>query len=92
MKLAKVHSRVWQNFLTAENPLEMVKNPSCFMTKSLFLPKMFTFLSWFFGHVSKWLDKKTKVNFNIYDVANWTANTYKYPFCPISQEVKTIRQ
>ena len=30
----------------------------------------------FFGHVRKWLDKKSKGNFKIYDFKNWETNNY----------------
>ena len=43
--------------------------------KTLFVLVIFTFLSHLFGYVLKWLDKKAKINFNIYDVADWTTNT-----------------
>ena len=44
-----------------------------------------------FGHVEKWLHKKAKVNLNLkcHQLGNKSLqNTY----CPISQEVKAIRQ
>ena len=31
---------------------------------------------WLFGHVGKQLDKKGKVNFQIYDVTDWKTNNY----------------
>ena len=37
---------------------------------------MFTFLSWLFGYVEERLNKKAKVNFKIYNVTDWTTNTY----------------
>lgn len=33
--------------------------------------KIFNFLSWLFGHAERWLDKKGKVDFKIYDVTTW---------------------
>ena len=36
-----------------------------------------TFLSFcldILGHLGKWLDKKVKVNFKMYDVMNWETN------------------
>ena len=46
---------------------------------------IFEFLQRLSGHVENRLDKKTKVNFEIYDVTDW-----QYRYCPISPEVKTI--
>ena len=34
------------------------------------------FLSWLFGHIAKRFDKKTKINFKIYDVTAWQINNY----------------
>ena len=51
--------------------------------------KFFLFLHFcpeFFGLVGKRLDGKAKVNFKIYDVKTWKT------YCPISLEVKAIRQ
>ena len=59
--------------------------------KALFVLKIFKFLSLFFGHVGKRLDKKARVNFKIYDVTTWLTNIYD-THCPISQAVKGIRQ
>ena len=44
------------------------------MLKALFILELFTFLSWRFGHEEKPLDKKAKVNFEIYDVTDWIKN------------------
>ena len=44
------------------------------MIKALFVLEIFTFLSWVFSYVEKWLDEKAMVNFKIYDVTNWTTN------------------
>ena len=52
----------------------MIKNGFIFMSKSLFVLKIFKFLSWLFGHVAKRLDKKDKVNFKFYDVMAWLTN------------------
>ena len=44
--------------------------------------KLFSFLRYsqfcpdFFGYIGKQLDKKAKVNFKIYDVANWNTKSY----------------
>ena len=52
------------------------KNIFYFMLKALFVPEIFTFLSWLFGYVEKRLDKKAMVNFKIYDVIDWTTSYY----------------
>ena len=48
-----------------------------------------------FGHAGTWLDQKIKINFEIFDVTDWTANNYnshftiyskQFTYCPISQE------
>ena len=44
------------------------------MLKALFIFEIFTFLSWLFGNVEKWLDKKVKVNSNNYDITDKTTN------------------
>ena len=44
--------------------------------KPLLVLEIFTFLSWLFACVEKCFDKKAMVNFNIYDVTDWTANKY----------------
>ena len=46
------------------------------MLKTLFILKILTFLSLLFGYVEKRLDKKAKVNFEIYGVTIWTINKY----------------
>ena len=45
-----------KQFLVTENHLKMMKNAFYFTSKALFVLKIFKFLSWLFGHVSKWLD------------------------------------
>ena len=69
----------------------MANNAFYFILKALFSTKIFKFLSWLFGHVGKWLDKKIKVNFKIYDVTIWEIDKYN-TYYPTSKEVKTIRQ
>ena len=54
----------------------MMKNALYFMLKAIFLLEISTFLSWLFGYVEKRLDKKTNVNFRIYDITDWTKNNY----------------
>ena len=54
----------------------MLKNTFYFILKTLFVLKIFRFLSWFFGHEEKRLDVKDKVNVKIYDVTTWKINNY----------------
>ena len=63
-----------RQFLTAENPLKMMKNVFYFTLKALFALKIFKFLSCEFGHIAKRLDKKDKVNFKFYNVTAWLVN------------------
>ena len=51
-----------------------MKNVFYFILKSLFVLEIFKFLSWLFGYVEERLDKKTKVNFKVYDITDWTTN------------------
>lgn len=49
------------DFLCAnESPMKMVKH----------------FRPYYFGHLEKRINKKTKVNFKFYDVINWETNYY----------------
>ena len=68
-----------------------MENALYFMLKALFILEIFTFFSWLFGYVGKWLDKKAMVNFKIYDVTHGPTNNYN---TQITQylEVKAIRQ
>ena len=45
-----------RQFLAIESPLEMMKNPFYFSSKTLFILKIFNFLFWLVGHVTKQLD------------------------------------
>ena len=54
----------------------MMKNAFYSMSKALFVLKVFNFLSCLFGHVEKRLDKKSEVNFKIYDVTDGKTNNY----------------
>ena len=47
----------------------MMKNTFYVIVKALFVLKIFKILSRLF-YVRKWLDKKAKVNFKIYDITN----------------------
>ena len=52
-----------------------MKNAFCFILKALL--RYLNFCPDFFGVIGKGLDKKAKVNFNIYDIINWeNHNTY----------------
>ena len=42
--------------LATESPLKMMKNVSYFILKVLYILKIFTVLSWLFGHAGKQLD------------------------------------
>ena len=42
-----------RQLLATEYPLKMTKNAFYFILKALFILKIFTFLSWLFGHVEK---------------------------------------
>ena len=55
------------------------------MLKALFVLEILTFFSRLFGYVEKRLDKKVKVNSNIYDISDWTTNNYN---TPIAQYLK----
>ena len=54
----------------------MMKSDFYLILKTLFVLVILTFLSHLFGYVLKRHDKKAKVNFNIYYVADWTTNNY----------------
>ena len=54
----------------------MMKNAFYFTSKTLFLLKIFKFLSWFLVDVAEQLDKKDQVNFKFYDVTAWLTNNY----------------
>ena len=60
-----------RQFLTTGNPFKNMKNAFYFMLNALFFWKISKFLSWRSGPVRKWLDKKVKFDFKIYDVTEW---------------------
>ena len=69
----------------------MMKNGFYLILKALFVLKIFTFLSWLFGYVEKRLEKKLKListSMTSQTGQQIITNTY----CPISQEVRAIRQ
>ena len=45
-----------RQFLATENPLKIMKNIFYFISKTILVLKIFKFLSWLFGNVSKQLD------------------------------------
>ena len=58
-----------RQFVVTESPLKMMKNAFYFTSKAFSILKIIKFLYWLFGHVSKRLDWKDKVNFKFYDVS-----------------------
>ena len=52
-----------------------MKNYFYFILK-VFVLRIFNFLPDFFGQVGKCFDKKTMVDFKIYDVTTWETNNY----------------
>ena len=61
-------------FLTTENSLKLMEKFFFFFFMAFLALRIFKFLPWLFCYVEKGLDKKTKVNFKIYDVTDWTKN------------------
>ena len=53
-----------------------MKNAFHFTSKAIFILEIFMFLSLLFGYLENCLDDKTKVNFKIYGVSDWTRNSY----------------
>ena len=62
-----------RQFLTTEN-LKNDEKRLLFHVKAHFVLEVFTFSSWLFGYVEKWLDNEAMVNFKIYDVSDWRTN------------------
>ena len=75
LRYVKVALSSLRRFLAAESPLKMIKNAFYFISKALFVLKIFKFLFWLFGHVAKLLDKKDKVNFKFYDITICLSNS-----------------
>ena len=73
-KILKAALSCLRQFLVTESTLKMMKNAFYFISKALFVLKIFKFLSWLFGHVPKRLDKEDEVNFKSYDVTAWLTN------------------
>lgn len=74
MKLLKLESHLPKKcfYWFHKSPIRMTKNAFYLMLKALFVLEVFTFLSWCFGYVEKWLDKKAMVTYKIYHVTDWT--------------------
>ena len=60
----KAARSVLRQFLATESPLKKLKNAFYFISKALFVLKIFKFLSRHFGHVSKRFDKKIRLMSN----------------------------
>ena len=75
--------------LVTGSPLKIIKHAFCFLFKTLFVLKIFNFLSLLFCHVEKWLDQKYKINVKTYDVATWERNNFN---ALISQYLKKYRE
>ena len=52
-----------RQFLVTESTLKIMKNKFYFTLKTLFVLKIFKFLSWHFGQVEKLFDQKEMVKF-----------------------------
>ena len=66
----------------------MMKKSFYFMLKAPFVLEIFSFLSLSFDYVGKLLDKKALHNFKIYDVTDWTKNSYN---ALISQYLSSVK-
>ena len=64
------------NFGNWKSPLKIMKNAPYFTLKALLVLKIIKCLSWLFGHAKNRLDQKDKVNFKIYEDANWIVDNY----------------
>ena len=72
-----------------ESSLQMMKNAYYFILKNPFVFKIFKFLSWFFDHIGKRLDKKAKVDFKFYDVTSWLTNNITIHILPNTSSIVT---
>ena len=61
--------------MTTESPLKMMKNAFCLTLKLLSFLNTSIFALTFWSY-KKRLDKKAKVNFELYEVVNWITNYY----------------
>ena len=66
-KFLKSHSHLPEN----ESPLKIIKKSFLFHFKTFLFLRYLNFCPGIFDHIGKQLDKKTKVNFKIYDLKNW---------------------
>ena len=62
-----------RQLLATESPLKLMKM-LCTL-KALFITEINIFLFSVFSLVRKWLDKKAKMNFKIYDITKWITNS-----------------
>ena len=91
----KLHFECWRPILGSDRisenwkPFKMTKNDFNCMLKAPFVLEIFNFLSWLFADVGNWLDKKTKVNFEMYGVTDCETNNYS---THIAQYFKKLRQ
>ena len=69
----------------------MMNSAFYFILKAFFVLVIFAFLSWLFRYVEKRLDKKTMVNFKIYDVTAGQ-QIITIHILPNISELKAIRQ
>ena len=80
--LIKGTLRGLRQFLATENPLRIMKNAFYFTLKAVSIINTFKFCSEFFDDVEKPFDKKTEVNFKLYDVTKWETNNYSIHIAP----------
>ena len=59
---------------SSKNVTDTVLKGRLTLLKTLFFSKIFKVFPDFFGYVGKWLNKKAKVTFKIYDVIYWEPN------------------
>ena len=92
IKQSKLHGNSKPHIKGAlSGPLKKMKNAFYFISKALFVLKIFRFLSWHFGHVARRLNQKDKVNFLNLWHHNLANKQSKYTYCP-TWEIKAIRQ
>ena len=91
----KSDSQLPKNFFiicVPENLLKMLKNAFYFILKTLFILKIFKFLSWLFGHTEKtvWLERQG-FTFQISWCHNLVNKQLQYIYFPISHELKAMK-
>ena len=72
-----------RQFLAIETPLRMMKNAFYFTLKSLFVLKIFKFLSWLLVIYKNGLIRKISLIVKIFNLVN---KQLHYIYCPVSQE------